>query len=133
MKNKKNRDKALEPIDISKVREVTTIVGPGTEFTGNLSAETTIRIDGYFNGEIKSTDTVIVGEKGRIVGTITCGFLYVGGVVEGTVDTKEKLQIAAGGYINGDITTPSLVIDQGATFDGCSRMKTPIVAVKAEA
>jgi cytoskeletal protein CcmA (bactofilin family) len=55
------------------------------------------------------------------------------GVVEGTVDTKEKLQIAAGGYISGDITTPSLVIDQGAAFDGYSRMKTPIVAIKAEA
>ena len=129
----KSRRKSKEPINISNVREVTSIVGPGTEMVGNLTAETTLRIDGYFNGEIRSTDTVIVGEKGRIVGKIVCGFLFVGGTVEGTVETTEKLQIASGGYVNGDISAPSLVIDQGASYDGYCRMKTPIIAVKAEA
>jgi cytoskeletal protein CcmA (bactofilin family) len=129
----KRSSKGPEPIDISNVREVTSIVGPGTEMTGNLSADTTLRIDGYFNGEVKSTDTVIVGEKGRIIGKVTCSFLFVGGTIEGTVVTSEKLQITAGGYINGDITTATLVIDQGASFDGYCKMKTPIIAVKAEA
>jgi cytoskeletal protein CcmA (bactofilin family) len=46
MKLKKNSDNTQETIDISKIREVTTIVGPGTEVTGNLCAETTLRIDG---------------------------------------------------------------------------------------
>ncbi len=129
----KIKNKAPETIDIANVREVTTIIGPGAEMNGDISADTTIRIDGCFNGEIRSSNTVIVGEKGKITGKINCGFLFVGGCVEGYVETAEKLHIAAGGYVNGDISTPSLVIDQGAFFDGTCRMKTQLVSAAAEA
>jgi cytoskeletal protein CcmA (bactofilin family) len=122
MKNKKQ-----EPISIANVNEVSTIVGAGTEVTGRLNAEKTIRIDGLFNGDIISTDTVIVGETGKIKGVVKCRFLYVGGIVEGTVETSEKLEIASGGYINGEISTYTLVIDQGASFDGTSKMLKPSV------
>jgi cytoskeletal protein CcmA (bactofilin family) len=118
----KNKNKPQEPISIASIGEVSTIVGTGTELIGKLNAEKPIRIDGLFNGDIVSTDTVIVGETGKIKGTVKCKYLYVGGIVEGTVETSEKLEIAAGGYINGEISSPNLVIDQGAGFDGTSRM-----------
>ena len=59
-----------------------------------------------------------MGEGGEIDGEIRVGQIFVSGTVRGTVIASRKVQIAPGGKVFADLETPSLVIEDGALFEG---------------
>src|SRR3954449_12790804 len=54
------------PADAAATKDVTTLLGRGSEFEGKLSFEATVRIDGKLTGEIFSDDVLIVGEGAEV-------------------------------------------------------------------
>lgn len=105
----------------------------GSHLTGELTFEASFRVDGKLSGKISSRGSLIVGESGEIDGEIHVGQVFVSGTVRGTVTAGERLQIAAGGKVFAEITTPSLVIEDGGLFEGrCSmvRERAPAAVVK---
>ena len=46
--------------------EITALLGRGTEFEGKLHFEGRVRIDGVFKGEIRSDDTLVIGEGAEV-------------------------------------------------------------------
>ena len=56
--------------------DLNTLIGKGTTFEGNLSVQHSLRIDGKFVGNIKSTDSIIVGKEGIIEGEIDAALFY---------------------------------------------------------
>lgn len=112
-----------------------TIIGPETHYQGTVTTSKTIRIDGFFEGEIKSGGDVIVGETGKFKGTIECRSLQLSGRVEGKATVTEKLECAAQGRLIGDIIVKEFVIATGAVFDGScnmSKFNTAAAEEKAE-
>jgi cytoskeletal protein CcmA (bactofilin family) len=99
------------------------LLGPGSVVEGKLSFQGQVRIDGTFNGSIKTTDTLIIGESARITAEITCGSVVVNGEVNGNITAKESVELHRPARVKGDIATPSLVIDKGVIFEGSSRME----------
>ena len=99
-----------------------TIIGPETKYKGTVTTSKTIRIDGLFEGEIKSGGDVIVGETGIFKGTIACKTLFVSGLVDGTLSVEEKLECTSIGIVKGDLTVKELVLTRGAIFDGTCNM-----------
>ena len=59
-----------------KPGEINALLGKGSEFEGKLLFEGTVRIDGKFKGEIKSSDTLIVGEGAKVEAEISVGTPY---------------------------------------------------------
>ncbi len=59
-------------------------LGSDALFKGALSFEGTVRIDGKFEGQVNTSDTLVIGETGDMkaelkVGTLVCkGQLHVG-------------------------------------------------------
>ncbi|MBL9110065.1 MAG: polymer-forming cytoskeletal protein, partial [Myxococcales bacterium] len=51
--------------------EITALLGRGTHFDGKLRFDGVVRIDGSFTGEIRSEDTLIVGEGAEIRANVT--------------------------------------------------------------
>src|SRR4029079_9584161 len=49
-------------MDALPATEITSLLGRGTRFEGKLYFEGRVRIDGVFKGEIKSDDTLIIGD-----------------------------------------------------------------------
>lgn len=97
----------------------------GTEFTGELRFRDLMRIDGKFKGKIQSPNTLIVGEGGEVDAEIDVGTASVSGRVEGTLKAKSKIEIHAKGRVYGTLITPSLVIEDGAMFQGKCEMEGP--------
>ena len=96
-------------------------LGKGTRVTGKLVFEGTGRIEGQVDGEISAQDTLIVGAgalvKASIVGTI----VIIEGRVTGDVTAHQRLELRAASRVQGNISSPSLVVQEGAFFEGqCS-------------
>jgi len=103
--------------------DIGTLLGKGAGFTGKLAFQGTVRIEGTFEGEILSDDTLVVAKGGEIRGTVRVGHLIVtGGLVEADVVAIHSVEILPGGIVTGRVTTPSLQIEKGALFQGQSNM-----------
>ena len=112
---------------------LTAFIDQGSEFEGKLSFKETVRIDGTFTGEIASENTLIVGETGEINATIRSRSVMVSGNVEGDVVATRQLVLHKTARLQGNVETPSLVIEEGATFNGSMKMMRPDVAAKKAA
>ena len=100
-------------------------IDQGSEFEGKLSFRDTVRIDGRFRGEISSDNTLIVGESGEIEATISSKTVSISGTVVGDVVAEKKVILHKTARVNGNIETPSLVVEEGAVVNGEMRMTSP--------
>jgi cytoskeletal protein CcmA (bactofilin family) len=105
--------------------EITALLGRGTEFEGKLHFEGRVRIDGVFKGEIRSDDTLVVGEGAEIHAEIDVATVIVrGGTIRGNVRAKTAVEIFAPGKVVGNLESPSVFIERGVEFQGSCRMAT---------
>ena len=101
--------------------QITTLVGEGASFEGNITTSSA-RIDGAFKGEAKLYGSLIIGEKGLIVGDVSSPKVIVFGKVEGKVRAN-VLEVKETGNIEGDIEVQSLTVESGGVLNGNSVMK----------
>ncbi|MGD0281055.1 MAG: polymer-forming cytoskeletal protein [Dissulfurispiraceae bacterium] len=95
------------------------LIGPNSEFRGDITTQGTFRIDGFFSGNI-AADWVILGESGSIKGDITARSAIIGGKVIGNVKADELVEIKHTGQLTGDISTRKLSVAEGGVFEGRS-------------
>jgi cytoskeletal protein CcmA (bactofilin family) len=101
-------------------------VGSGTVITGESSFKSLLRVDGRFSGRINSTTgTLIVGAGGQVDANIEVAVATIHGVVNGDIIAGQRIELGRAAKLNGNITTPSLVIEQGALFEGSCKMVQP--------
>ena len=97
-------------------------LGEGTSFKGTLTFEGTVRIDGRLEGEIFTKDTLVIGEGAQVSAAIHAGVAVISGTVHGNITAERKVDIHASGRLYGNISTPSLVIEEGVVFEGACTM-----------
>jgi len=110
-------------IDDGTTAETGSLLGAGSEFEGKLAFLGTVRVEGRFQGEIRSDDTLVVAHGGDVSGKLDVGTLIVaGGVVRAEVLARRVVELHPGGRLIGTVTTPSFQIEKGAVFEGTCRM-----------
>ncbi len=98
-------------------------VGSGTVITGESSFKSMLRVDGRFSGRITSSSgTLIVGSGGQVDANIEVSVATIHGVVNGDIIAGQRIELGRAGKPNGNIQTPSLVIEQGGVFEGSCKM-----------
>lgn len=90
----------------------------GSHFKGELRFETSFRVDGRFTGTVASDGDLIVGEGGEVDAEVNVGQIFVSGTVRGRIRAARKVQISPTGKVLAEIDTPTLVIQDGAFFEG---------------
>src|SRR5258706_12020295 len=91
--------------------EITALLGRGTAFEGKLHFEGRVRIDGTFKGEIRSNDTLVIGDGAEVHAEIDVATVIVrGGIVHGNIRSRESIEVYAPGKIVGNIQSPSVFI-----------------------
>lgn len=98
--------------------KVSTILGDGAVFEGDLKAPEAIRIDGTINGNCTCEKEVVIGKNGHLKGNISAQNVVISGRVEGDINAMGKLELLSTGKLVGNISARSLVIDEDAFFDG---------------
>jgi cytoskeletal protein CcmA (bactofilin family) len=98
-------------------------VGNGTALTGEASFKGMLRVDGHLSGKVNSEGgTLIVGNNGQVDADIEVAIATIHGTVNGDIVASQRLELGRAAKVNGNIQTPSLVIEQGAVFEGSCRM-----------
>src|SRR5215470_10676839 len=108
-------------------------VGGGTDVTGEANFKAMMRVDGHFSGRITSTSgTLIVGNNGKVDANIEVAIAIIHGNINGDIIATQRLELGRAAKVNGNIQTPSLVIEQGAIFEGsCKMLQMHTAAEKA--
>ena len=102
--------------------EIKAYMGEDTVFNGLLNYSGTVRIDGKFEGQVITEDTLIIGETGHLMAEISAGTVICMGYVEGTVMASQKIEIHSTSKVVGNIKSPALNIELGGVFDGTCDM-----------
>lgn len=105
--------------------KVVTIIGTGTKIKGELSSQGTIRVEGVVEGQIQSSDTIVIQESGKVKADLLAGQVVISGEVHGNVYAQERLEITEQAKVFGDITSPRISIAEGVVFEGKCTMKAP--------
>jgi len=109
-------------------------VGSGTVITGEASFKTMLRVDGRFSGRIASTGgNLIVGSGGQVDANIEVAVATIHGIVTGDIIASDRIELGRAAKLTGNIQTPSLMIEQGAVFEGSCKMTQAKAAVTAPA
>ena len=104
--------------DIPDQALMISVISERTVIHGSIDNAKAIRIEGTIIGNIEQADTVVIGTTGRIRGNINAKRLIVFGHIEGDILASESVSIKSSGQITGKLTTQSLSLDDGATYDG---------------
>ena len=110
------------------------LLSKGTRFNGNIEASAAMRIDGEVEGDIISTDKLVLGINAVITGSIEAEEVVIGGMIYGSVKAKKTLLLQSTGKVEGDIRAKEIEIEKGGFFKGACDMKedspTKSLAVK---
>lgn len=107
--------RALKQIEESIVNS---IIGEGSEFKGEFKINGLLRIDGKFKGTIETDGKVLIGKTGEATTDIRARVVVIGGTVRGNIFANERVILLTSGHIKGNIITPSLIMEEGVTFEG---------------
>ena len=109
-------------------------VGGGTDVTGEANFKAMMRVDGHFSGRITSSSgTLIVGNNGTVDANIEVAVAVIHGTINGDIIATQRLELGRAGKVTGNIQTPSLIIEQGAIFEGsCKMLQMATAADKAK-
>ena len=118
----------VAPVSSGESGGLTAFIDQGSSFEGKLSFKDTVRIDGSFTGEIRSENTLIVGETGEIHAQVHSKAVLVSGTVVGDIFATQKLTLHKTARVQGNIEAACLVVEDGAVMNGQVKMTRPEAA-----
>lgn len=92
--------------------------------TGSLSFKdpVNLQVNGQFDGTLEIKGNLAIGEKAAVKATIRGEALSIAGSVEGDVSASQRLELLGTARVVGKLTTPRLIIHDGAVFQGTCQM-----------
>lgn len=108
-------EKVVDANEISRISSATTI-------KGDLVSSNDIRIDGNFEGNIRTSGKVVAGESSVITGTVVCSNADIWGKVEGDVFVKDSITLRKTASVKGNLHVKKIQIDMDAMFNGLCSM-----------
>lgn len=110
-----------------------TLLGKGSRVEGKLTFDGSVRVDGEVDGEIDAQESVLIGETAVVSAQIRANTIIIKGEVSGDITARKRVELRAPAKLIGNISTPSLVIQEGVVFEGhCSMGISEGKADKAE-
>ena len=98
-------------------------VGNNTHLTGDASFKGMMRVDGHLSGKLSSGDgTLSVSTNGQVDADVAVATAKIYGTVRGNITATGVIELGRTARVTGNIRTPSLVIEDGAVFEGDCRM-----------
>ncbi len=97
-------------------------LGQNTSFNGTLVFDGVVRIDGNFEGNVKTNDTLVIAESGKVKAEIEAGIVKISGTFDGVINAKNKVELFKPAFITGTLRTPVIKMEEGVIFNGNTEM-----------
>jgi len=111
------REKRPVPLDRIEVS-----VGPTANINGDLVCDGIVKIEGIYQGSIKTVSNVIITEKAKVDAHIEAENVSVSGQAKGSIVAKGRLEILTTGRVWADVTVSSFLLDDGGKLHGALKM-----------
>ena len=109
---------------------IVTVIADDLEVRGTIRFKTSVMLKGIFEGEIFSEGLLVVGPTAKVTATISTKTLISHGEITGNVTATDQVTLKNTSLHNGDVTTPNIIIENGAVFNGSCAMRAKDITVK---
>jgi cytoskeletal protein CcmA (bactofilin family) len=101
-------------------------IGRSITIRGDVSGDEDLLIQGRVEGSVDlKLQSVTVGGEGRVKANIAGRVVIVEGEVDGDLKAKEQVILRSTARVEGDISAPRVVVEDGANFRGLVDMGEP--------
>ena len=111
-------------------KDITTVVADDLEIRGTIKFKTSVMLKGIFEGEIFSEGLLVIGPTAKVTATISTKTLVSHGEITGNVTATDQVTLKNTSLHNGDVSTPNIIIENGAVFNGSCAMRAKDITVK---
>ncbi len=94
-------------------------------FDGTFQANRNLRIEGEVKGSIECKGTLFVAQGANVSAKVEAESITVAGDLNGDIRCQGRLQIMPSGRVRGKVSTVTLVINEGAYYEGQLEMTPP--------
>ncbi len=111
-------------------RRETAVIGASIQIDGHLRGQEDLIIEGEVNGTVNlASHTLTIGNQAKIKANVFAHTVYVDGTMDGDLYGAEQVLIRKTARMKGNITSPRVSLEDGASFKGSIEMDPE--AVKA--
>lgn len=93
-------------------------------FDGTFNLTRDLRVEGQVKGTINCKGTLYVAQGATVDAVIEAENITVAGDLEGEINCRGRMQILESGKVKGKISTGTLVINEGAFYEGQLTMES---------
>ena len=98
-------------------------IGKSISIKGDLTGNEDLEIEGKVEGKVDlPNNQLTVGANGSVSAEVSAKSVIVIGRVSGNIKGTERIEIQATGVVEGDVSTPRLVVAEGAVLNGSIQM-----------
>ena len=98
--------------------ESISVIDRFSNFDGTFQSTRDLRVEGQVKGTINCQGTLHVAQGANVDARVEAENISVAGELEGEITCKGRLQILPSGRVRGKIETGTLVINEGAFYEG---------------
>ena len=120
-KDTKSSNSALSSVQ-DKDSASTTVIAKGTVIEGKFACSENVRLDGAIHGEVKVDKRFVMGEGSYVQGNTVALNAAIKGKIKGDIHVKDSLHLMDTAVIEGNITAKTMVVDEGARYNGSCRI-----------
>jgi cytoskeletal protein CcmA (bactofilin family) len=95
-----------------------------SNFDGTFRSSRDLRIDGEVKGTIECQGTLLVAQGANVTAKVEAENITVAGDLNGDIRCRGRLQIMPSGRVRGKVQTETLVINEGAFYEGQLEMSS---------
>lgn len=103
--------------------EVYSLVDRHSSVEGTFTSSRDLRIEGEMRGTLRCQGLLYIAEGADVDATVEAASIAVAGQLRGTITCRGKLQIMPSGKVLASVVTQSLVINEGAIYEGDLQME----------
>ena len=111
-----NRNKPSQP-----VAETTSLIAVGTQIRGDVTFNGRLHVDGSVEGALRGEGenaVLTLSNNAKITGEIDAPHVIINGVVNGDVTATERLELASGARVEGNVYYKVMEMSAGAEING---------------
>ncbi len=98
------------------------VVAKGTRIEGQFKSSENMRLDGVVVGDVLCDKKLVLGETGKVEGTINTLDAVIMGHIIGELKVNGVLHLNSTANIEGDITAKKMIVEEGARYNGACKI-----------
>ncbi|HET7095493.1 MAG TPA: polymer-forming cytoskeletal protein [Thermomicrobiales bacterium] len=105
--------------------EALSLIDRHSTFDGTFRSDRDLRIEGDVKGTVVCQGLLFIAEGATVHANIEAENVTIAGDLEGEIACRGRLQLLPSGRLRGKVATGSLVINEGAYYEGQLEMAAP--------